>query len=335
MDDTIGSGGGSDGSSDVEGIVNPDLSGRLFIGNRFGPWLLDLKTGRYSAIPGTYWEDNPDYSGLADYSAFPRHFSNVEYVETIEGCVVELGNDRDCIVTHNESGEITSSFELPSITWHAARLSRDGEYIAVVVTDPISTVNIYDRFGSSMRSLNPVDGIDGHQFDWLDYNEIIYASGQSLFISGQPTALVTVEESSGMKPAEPSISPDGSQVAFIIGNDTSHGIEGTIWVMNTDGSSNGVAERVTSENAVTTSHGSPVWSPEGNALFVVDSTSVEGNAYVIPSNSRNVTLDGVNSSAGVIPVNSYYLETSTTGSDPGPLSTQFGVNSGGLAWVPD
>lgn len=339
-----GGGGSSSNNSDTSSssgdasnnAINPELSGKIFIGNHLGPWLLDLKTGRYSPIPGTNWEDNPSYHDLSSYKAFPLPFSSSEYIETIESCVVDFGNDLDCIVTHDASGGITHSFQLGDITRQAARLSRDGNFIAVVVRAtsgaPLS-VNIYDRNGSLVRSVNPSNGIAGHQFDWLAHNEIIYASGQSLFISNQSTALLTLLESSGLQPAEPAVSPDGSQVAFILGEESSQGIEGTIWIMNTDGSSDGRAERITNENSIATYHGSPIWSPDGNYLFVVDSTSIEGNAYVIPSTARNVSLDGSNSSEEVIPVYSYYL-TDVTSVGDGTYSSQFSNGFGSLAWIP-
>ncbi|MEW8442190.1 MAG: hypothetical protein AB2689_28940, partial [Candidatus Thiodiazotropha taylori] len=72
-----GGGSGEDGENPPNSIVddsniNSSLCGKIFIGNDgYGSWILDLRTGHYSKIPGVEWEDNDDYHHSAEFSAFP------------------------------------------------------------------------------------------------------------------------------------------------------------------------------------------------------------------------------------------------------------------------
>ncbi len=329
-----GSSSGSGSNPNPSGNPNPDVSGRIFIGNRFGPWILDLSTGHYSSIPGAVWESNPNYPGLADFTAYPLSYSGSEYIETVENCQVEFGNDRDCIVFHDENGSINSQFQLPDITFGPARLSRDGMSVAVVVENPnsgpFSILHVYDRSGTLTARVDQRQ-IESHNFDWLMSDQVVYVSGQTLYATGQ-APLVTVPVAQGV-PGEPSVSPDGTQIAFVIGEDTSSGVLGTIWVINSDGSG---LRQLTAANADSTNHRSPFWSPDGEWIFVTDQVSFETSAYVVPSRAERVALTQSGTTVAR-PVLSYYEEVNAPpgSTDPIPLNARFGVRAGSLAWLPE
>jgi len=336
--------GGGNGNNDMSSTsenVNPEIFGKIFIGNRSGPWILDLKTGDYSPIPNTDWSESNPYHGLADFSAFPLSFSGSEFVETISDCYIEFGNNKDCIVFHDNNGQILGQFQLPNITFGPARLSRDSEFVGVVVknenrsaSEPFFILNVYDRNGVRQGGVNNRE-IEPNNFDWMSINQVVYVSGQSIYISNQVEPLLTIDISQGV-PGEPAVSPDGTQIAFVIGEDTTKGVTGTIWAMNID--KTGLRQLTLADpnyNPSITKHRTPIWSPDGKWIFVTDKTSAGGNAYVIPSQAEKVRLTQTTSTVAK-PVNSYFLKTiiSSYSTDPIVLDNTFGIDNGSIAWLP-
>lgn len=118
----------------------------------------------------------------------------------------EWGDDGSCIVLHDGQGRISTGFAIEGTTQGAARLSRDAALIAVPMVG--ASLHIDDRQGNLVDILSPANGVRADNFDWLPQNEIVYASGQSLFTTARSTALVTINESSGLHPGEVSASPD-------------------------------------------------------------------------------------------------------------------------------
>ncbi|WP_271765510.1 TolB family protein [Aquimarina algiphila] len=321
---------------EIEQALNPKVEGKIFIGNKVnGGWILDLDTGHYSKIPNTDWDENPNYPGLASFSAAALYYGNGEFVETIENCVVEFGNDKDCIVFHNNDGNINGSFQISDIALGTARLSLDGTSVAITVENegnPFKILHVYNRSGELMRVFDKRK-INSDDFSWTTSNQIVYISGQSIYVSNSDVPIITFRDE-GIIPGEPSISPDGTQVVFTLGEDTSQGVEGTIWLINIDGT--GLRQLTTKEMdlPVTPSHKSAIWSPDGQWVFVVDGTSIEGNAYVVPADAQKVELTQKRNTLAV-PVLSYFRETfEFQDNDPISLSSQFGVNYGEIYWLP-
>ncbi|WP_020405177.1 TolB family protein [Hahella ganghwensis] len=313
--------------------VNGELSGHIFIGNRAGPWILDIQSGHYHPIPGAIWERNPHYPGLADFTAFPRSFDGSEYVETVENCYIKFGQDRDCIVFHSKGGKPTDVFALPDISFGPARMSRDGKLVGVVVENrgrkkggPFFILHIYSRSGKLIKKFDRIE-IRRHNFDWLPNNRLIFVSGQSIYVSGSSKPIVTIPAALG-QPGEPSANSNGNKIAFTVGEKSSTGILGTIWVIDSNGS--GLTQLT--EGSGWTRHRTPIWSPDGRWVFVIDQSTIQGKAYVVASNAEKIHLDS--NSKAVRPLRSFFKETIHKGSDPIPLSNQFGVRTGSIAWLP-
>lgn len=322
--------------TEPEGIPFDDIvKGRIFIGNSVnGGWILDLGTGHYSKIPNTNWGENNSYHSLADFSATALPYGNGTFVETIENCVVQFGNDKDCIVFHDEVGNITNSFEIPDIALGSAKLSPDGNLVAVVVeneTRPFKVLNIYNRSGVLINTIGH-GGINKEDFSWATNTEVVYISEKSLYISNKEAAITTF--TGGNKTiGSPSVNSSGDKIVFTLGEDTSQGVEGAIWIINIDGTE--VKQLTVKEIGFsgTPSHKSAIWSPDGKWIFVVDGTSVEGNAYIVPSNAEKVELTQKRKTLAQ-PVLSYFQEIFEYNSDdPIHLSSQFGVNYGEIYWI--
>lgn len=106
------------------------------------------------------------------------------------------------------------------------------------------------------RGSSPSFGGDGSQF--------VYAFGRQIWIAdadGSNQRLIEgMPESPGFAPPVPSLSPDGSLVAFVHGE---AGPAGEIWVISVDG---GQARRLTDHASTASVAGSPSWSADGRYI---------------------------------------------------------------------
>jgi hypothetical protein len=356
----LGCEGGSEGNeiNPGSGGSSNDLSGKLFIGNNgYGSYVLDLRSGHYGNIPGVQWENNDNYHHSAEFSAFPV-FGGQEFVETIEECEY-LGSlmYNDCIVIHDSTGDIVSSFNVPNQTYGPAKLSRDRMFVAVPIRDPASALNpkrlaIYTRDGVYVDSTSSSHDVTSNGFDWLADNRLVYAVDRELYVttngSGDSQLFGTFTEEEG-EPDHLAVSPDGQRLALTLKTYVNtFGIHGTVWVYDLDATRE-VRLAVTPDEDdpnTTTDDPSilfPMWSPDGQWIAVIEGAigtddSVTGGSgstlYVVPSDSEDIvlTLDG---QTDAIPVYSYFREMIQPGGGSGELTTQFTtlVRDGGFAWI--
>jgi Tol biopolymer transport system component len=173
--------------------------------------------------------------------------------------------------------------------------------------------------------------IEDEDFVWTPDDRIIYISKQSIYVSDLSTPIITFPKTQGV-PGEPSISPDGNKVVFTLGEDTSEGVKGTIWVVNIDGTGLRQLTIGDTDLSISPSHKTAIWSPDGKWIFMIDKTSIEGNAYIVPANAEKVEITQKRNTEA-IPFFSYYLEIISEGTDPIKLSTTFGAY-GNISWLP-
>ncbi|MCG8037639.1 MAG: hypothetical protein JAZ19_11440 [Candidatus Thiodiazotropha taylori] len=356
----LGCGGGSGGDEtdpDTNG-TNNNLSGRIFIGNDgYGSYILDLRTGHYSKIPGVKWEDNDEYHHSAEYSAFPA-YGGQEFVETVEECEY-LGSFtyNDCIVIHDSSGSVVNSFKVPNQTYGPAKLSRDRMFVAVPIRDPISGLNprrltIYTRDGVYVNSTTSSHDVTPEGFDWLPDNRLVYAAGRELYVTTNDFSgsqlFGTFTEEQG-EPDHLAVSPDGLRLALTLKTFVTFvSIHGTVWVLDLDATKFIRLAITPGDDDPNTTTDDPVinfpmWSPDGQWIAVIEGSigtdeSLPGGSgstiYVVPSDSENalLTLDGDSSA---VPVYSYFNELVHPGSGSGELTAHFStlIEDGGFAWI--
>ncbi|MCG7869668.1 MAG: hypothetical protein JAY74_25265 [Candidatus Thiodiazotropha taylori] len=351
-----GGGGGEDGENPPDSLVddsniNSSLSGKIFIGNDgYGSWILDLRTGHYSKIPGVECEDNDDYHHSAEFSAFPA-FGGQEFVETIEECEY-LGSLKynDCIVIHDSSGEIVSSFKVPNQSYGPAKLSRDRMFVAVPIRDPTSALNplrlsIYTRDGVYVDTTSSSHDVTSKGFDWLPDNRLIYAADRGLYVTTSASAesqlFGTFTEEEGL-PDHLAVSPNGLRLALTLKTFVNlNSTHGTVWVLDLDATKFIRLAITPDEDDPNTTTDDPVinfpmWSPDGKWIAVIEGAIGGGTStlYVVPSDSENtlLTLDGP---TDAVPVYSYYSELTDTRRGSGELTTRFTslIEKGGYAWI--
>lgn len=352
----FGCGGGSSGDSTNEPgesvSLNQDFTGKIFIGNdAAGPWLLDISTGHYSEILGVNWTDNSNYHPRAEFSAFPSH-DGQEFVETVEMCRSLGGFDfEDYVIIHDAAGNEVSRFSVPYETYGPAKLSRDGMFVAVLISEPFSAQNprrlsIYTRDGSFVDSTSSDHDITVKGFDWLPDNRLLYAVGRAMYVtnqtSGQSQQWAAFDEDEG-EPDHLAVSPNGEQLAFTLKTSVTYeSIHGTVWVANLDASR--LVQLATTHEVDDPVINFPMWSPDGKWIAVIEgavgvmfSPSPNGQGsriYIVPSDGENVnlTLDG---GTEAIPIYSYYDEAITPGGNA-KLDVKFttSVSGGGFSWIP-
>jgi hypothetical protein len=349
-----GSGGGggdttTDDDTNTNNEINSGLTGRIFMGASGDGKILDLSTGRYSAIPGVDWseyEEN-EYDESAEYYALPSR-DGQEFILTVTECLLDdepLSPYYDCIAIHNNDGALVSSGRLIEDISPTTRFSFNKEYFAFFYNDGRdSSTNdelvIFDRnFQFISRSVLP--GRLARSFDWLPNGQIIYIHDQTIYITApydtSGTSIYTFDESEG-RPDYIASSPDGLKVAFtLVTYANPHVINGTTWVMNSDATDlHQLAHIQNNEDPI---FNYPIWSPDGKYIMnIVGQVNPEppdtgnsypnpgllGGLYAIPSDLRNVALtdDGAN---GIVHIQSYYYSSD--------LNYNYSSN-GYMVWLP-
>ena len=344
-----GSGGGSsDGNIDTlnSDNINGPLSGKLFIGNLgSGAWLLDLSTGLYSKVPGTeHWEtDEHNYSGVARFYAYPILDGSERYVETVNNCKrISTGLHDECIVIHDIQGNKLNGEEgliFPGEISGAVKPSRDGYYLLtawenerssnaaqVLVTTPI------DGSGNDISVGN--QEVFKEDFDWLNDNRIVYASGQNIYLSQPLEAtghiIATFDESQG-RPTEIAASPDGKKIAFTLASQRGAGSDnrGTTWILDID--SPNPPRQLTTETDLQPEIHFPTWSPDSQWLLVViggdrgvspSGNVAPGGLFAIKADSELVDFSSALPSTALEVLNYSQM---TVSDDKGELDNSFGV----------
>jgi hypothetical protein len=349
------SGGGGDNPTPVDGNVNGGLSGHIFMHDG---WMIDIPTGKGERVPGVVWDDfcfeqdfnddvsndffcvlsNPeiDYGNGVSFGANPS-ISGDEYLLTASNCVYGHGySNSDCIEVRSvDTGKVIGERLIRyEIINSGAKFSRNGQYYAYSHNDDkvfsetsfiINSKNHEEITSIRMQKNDPMP------FDWGPSGEIVLAYDGALYIT-PPYSLDGVRILDLRDHPELNtetfhvtgfggtirVSPDGSQIAFMLFDGTHSSlsyIPMTPWVINADGTD---LHRLAYADTYSDSElfGSLAWSPDGSYILVTEGYhpapdggggSGHGYLYAIPSDSRGVMInkDGAN---GVILMHTNYRE---------------------------
>lgn len=337
--------GSDDSGSSAQTGLNGELSGMIFIGSGFnGPWIMDLETGHYSPIPGVDWDEPTAFPGLARFSAHPAR-DGTEFVETVENCEdTGILSFNDCFIFHDQQGNVTHQFSITHDTYGTdgpAKLSLDRQFIAVPVstTLPSGYLRLYSREGQ-LLDVSSETVQSSSDFDWLPDNRLIYASEQTIYLgdieSAQGSPIITFPQEDG-KPRQLAVSPDGSVLAFtLVTSANINAIHGTTWMLDiaskqlrqlTDAPGPNDPNMAIDDPKINF----PTWSPDGQWILVVESSSRSAVAYIVPSNGEKVLVTE-DEPTTARPVLSYYLETLDVVDRT--ASSMFSIRVGGLVWLP-
>jgi hypothetical protein len=189
-------------------------------------------------------------------------------------------------------------------------------------------------------------------FDWLPDSRLIYANGQSLYItqdtSAQGELMMTFDESEGV-PDQLSVSPDGRRLALTLVRYNESEIERAyVYIVALDSLAY-VRLADVPESDVQASGPAilfPAWSPDGEQIAVVLDSDISNTCateqeectsflYVVPSDGEDVMLT-LEQPTQAIPVYTYFQESLA---DPdtrllGEAEFKFkAIRHGGLRWL--
>jgi Tol biopolymer transport system component len=290
-----GGGGGSSGPSDDDNNepidppvtktdINGDLKGRVFIAET-GEYL-DLSTGLYTTIASDHHDvmitPSPD---------------GTEYVERTKSYRMEKDNEcygflidiERIAIRDIHTNLIKDSFELYEEVWGPAKLSPDGQAIAVDWAnekgcpsgETKALLTVFNRQGQVLsQSSEEVDS-----FAWLPNNRLVYAYNGSIYVGAEAHSVDAgfVQSLSGIPgvPARIRTSPDGTKIIFemVTGGpmlfETVSYRDATLWMMKTDGSE--LREFATTRRADDSSVESddprvnnPLWSIAGDRVIAME-----------------------------------------------------------------
>jgi len=335
-----------DAGSPGSAVLNPLApDGELLVGNEFdGPFILDFRTGNFTEIAELDWEERMDQNIFA---GFWVRFSDdrQEIIESVTSCMTvssSLIRD-DCVILRDSAGQETSSFTIPSgasggLGLHPpAQLSPDGQFIAAAVDldEGLGRLHIFNRAGDILSSSAENQLSSGDQFVWLPDNSLVYASEQSLYLtnpnSAQGSFVVEFPTSAG-RPGHLAISPDGTRLAFsLITNPNPY--EGSVWVLNLDGSD--FVRLAVPPPGMEFRTRFPVWSPDGEQIFLVDGDGLFQFAYIVPADGDDVLLT-IDQPTEAVRIDSFFVRDTgrfPPDRDPETEVTIFSVFSNGLQWL--
>jgi Tol biopolymer transport system component len=224
--------------------LNGPLTGHLFA-SRWGKYL-DLSTGEYTQIA----------DGRGDVAIYPSADGH-EYVATIDNH--HLVEDEACYgflidvdvieIRDIHSNLVNDRFEVFENLWGLAKLSPDGEAVAVRWENdkgcPQNTyeyLTVFSRTGEILSQSQE----EISQFDWLPDNRLIYAKDKTIYVANTPhrvdgEPIRSLAEIDG-DPYRITASRDGSRILFEMMTKVPSWLESityrnaTVWSMNVDGS---------------------------------------------------------------------------------------------------
>jgi|GEM_PF-2461054 len=364
-----GCGGGGGGSSSKPSpgpgpgnAVNGQFSGQVFIGGEDEGWSLDLESGSYTRIQGVDWEgQSGNYPSIADFSAYPIAYNGAEILAKIENCQRSASRPSrydDCLVRYSNSGEqlASPSGSIFQDIVGKPKLSRDGQYIAFFYDEwgsssPAELSLIITDLNLSIISAAPVlvSGsytVSSPSLTWLPDNRLVYTFDESIYLADAPldatsTVLATFAVAEG-EPRQITASPDGNQLAFILLTDSSfRTATATPWVIDTNGTNRqGLRQLARVDDDLRPSFRFPTWSPDGTQILVTHGRvaaannidlGLQGGGYIIPAASNALVLDDDDPS--IHRVRSFFGTTSGLANPE--LTTNFDIDDGPIAWLPN
>jgi WD40 repeat protein len=286
----VGGGGGGGGAAgggnpSVQAIINAGASGKLFMASPSNFIEYDLATGVERVLR--------DKGG----GSFTASLDGQEFVLTNQFVVgLDPADDREEMVFFNRDGRSSSRFLLEDGFGGTPRLSPDKQLVLVEWhsidlgdAGGVSVPTVFRRDGSIVRRFAGFDA----QYAWLPNGDILLSRGDAFFrTTAVPNAPITqIARLPGEDPRALILSPDGTRMAFTIGNFTI--LENTTWVMNLDGT--GLRQIARGISSVAPA----AFSPDGQQLLVSEGINfalvgpgfaVAGCAemYIVPLNVQSV-----------------------------------------------
>lgn len=360
---SCGGGGGGDngGASSVPDVTsNAGFSGRIFV---VDGWIIDIPSGRSKRAPGVVWDKwcttffddselkctdatEYDFDVESDFLGFPSN-DGEEFVVTVDDC---NGRSLDCFMSHNlNNGNVTSYRGEISYGLSDAKLSRDRNYFAYIYnkesngTYANTELHIVDRDFQNISSTTMPDHY-GIGFDWSNNGQIVYGYKRNIYLtspySTQGVIIFSLNDYPEFNDMELSgpfrVSPDGTKVAFkLVEEDNRFSYKvATPWVINIDGSDIHRLAHVPDEDSVFQLFGSIAWSPDGRYIMLTEGyspqatsvdTGVQGDLYIIPSDSRDVAINDEGKNNVVRLVTNYKNENK---------SLRYEFNGRAIWWLP-
>lgn len=264
--------------ADVEAVDNRGQTGLIYIEPPTGFAEIDVATGIAVHIRA-YGSGRPS----ADGSEFVTIVSDDNAMLDEEAHSTEL-------VIYGRDGRAVQRFGRPDFMY-GPRLSHDRqrvafEYHSIDAGDDggVDILNITDRNGEVLARY-----IGASWWEWAADGSLFVAAGDTIYTVpaafGDPTPL---KQFPGDAPTDLSLSPDGSQLAFGLGE---RGLlENHVYVMNVDGT--GVRQLTTSN----LNEDSPAWSPDGSAIAVRQGITYVGTGggcpevFIVPADSDTIQV---------------------------------------------
>ena len=287
-------------------------------------------------------------NATATFWAYSSGSSSGEFALKVRNCKKAnsdpLAPKLSCIAIQNYSGAYATQFNMLYDVFGPAKLSHDGQFIALFRKTGISVssserLEIYNRSGDLVSSYPQ----DETAFQWLPDGKILSLSGRNFRFTDpyatKPIYQLTLPDNLPGTPGQLSVSPDGQRIAFsIIDSSNFATTHATPYVMNIDGKNIRKLATTPDDSPVINN---PIWSPDGQWILLAEggasgqdsnTPGVQGYLYVIPSNADRVMVLSIidsEKSPEAIRLNRYFI-----GSDlPGNAITKR-FPSWGVAWLP-
>jgi Tol biopolymer transport system component len=298
-----GGGGGGDGgtntpTTNLNGNLNPKLTGNLLFEYDDNAWLMDVSSGNYTKVPNTYWATHETIFDAANY--FWLHMGTNLHKEFIVASLDDCNRDNAfknevCVGIQDLDGNYLANYRFLGDSQGPAKLSNDNQYFAIINEDGSAhedSLQIYDRAGNLISS----HVVSTQNFDWLDNNKIIYTEDRKFVIteelSTNPDRQLTLPSGLDGTIGDVEVSPQKDKFAFtLITSGTLVSTHSTPWVVNVDGTELRQLAVSTSDDPPP-SISSPRWSPDGKWILLREGAysgsspynpGSNGYAYVIPA----------------------------------------------------
>jgi WD40 repeat protein len=249
-------GGGTPPGATVQAVINPGVGGKLFMRAPFSNIEFDLATGVSRVLRARDGSFRPSLDG----QEFALTNSNPADLSP--------SDDREEMVFFGRDGRSSSRFLVSSGFSGTPLLSPDKTMVLVEWHSidegdaggvPVPTV--FMRDGRIVKRFVNYD----NEYAWLPNGDILLSRGDSFFraslTSTAPPQLI--RSLPGQSPRAPTLSPDGTKLAFTIGNFAL--LSNTTWMMNIDGSGLREVARATGSSLAPAS-----FSPDGTRLLVAE-----------------------------------------------------------------
>jgi Tol biopolymer transport system component len=249
--------------------LNPGFEGQLYfqaaVGSDSAAYVeLDFRSGVLAVVRG---------GGGSAASADGSEFTFIEFDESE---LLDPAAHSTELVVFGRDGRARARFGRAGWMHGPTKLSPDGQRLAFEYSDEdddpsgIGILNITDREG---RVLKRYEG--AAWWDWHPDGGLVVANEDAVYRIGPDLgAPVLVRRFPGDRPTDLAVSPDGSQIAFGLGDREL--LANHLWLMKLDGSA---LRQLTTSGL---NEDAPAWAPDGRHLAVRQGIAYGANAGGIP-----------------------------------------------------